>query len=1121
MKSNLLSIAVGIIALCAPAGASGEAPFVNLTPQPKEISLGSGSLTLPSEFAVDSSSLPAEMKAEVDKFAAAMARAGFTVSQSPDAALMTISVNDGCPAEGYNLSVTASKVTVEAATPAGLFYAFQTIRKILPAHVMAELPANGSFAYELPLMEIIDGPRYAHRGLEIDSARHFWTVTQMKKMIDVMSYYKMNRLHWHLTDDQGWRIEIPKYPKLSVEAATAPNAYWWDFDNGYEYYLNEPYGPYCYSVDDLKEVVAYAKERHIEVIPEVDMPGHMEAAIAAYPEFSTNPEGQYQVRYWPGVSSNILDISNPKVMQFCKDVIDELVEIFPFEYIHIGGDECPKSAWKNSASIQKLMTDLGISTEDALQSWFSKQIADYAKPKGRKLICWNEVLNGDPEMVKDADIMIYDWLGGTRADGPSYQAATLGLRSVWCSTYHYYIDYSQWGGSNEPKSMAGPITLETIYNVKPSTAPADQPDLLPYYYGVQCNLWCEYVAEPKHLEYNALPRTIAVAETGWSPDAKKNFADFRKRFNADTELLDLRGYTYGKHYVDVKYTDPEQGRYATLITCANADAGRRGRCIELVRDGSPLINEKNARAGKLWTAMPAAENNDAYNWQQWTFEADPAGSGKFALVCKAQPQGSVSPDMEGSGISAHWAYDTSTKHYNFVVGEHFAQSGANFTYSIRSDKNSSWWMNCAQTAQNNTVNNWSNPADGDGGIWLYNLVDETVDQVSPAPGQYGALVTCASHDSGRAGRCMELVRDGSPLIAQKQASVGKIWTNTQFTEYEPYYDWQQWTFEADPAGSGKYALVCKARPQGSVSPDMEGSSVGARWNYDNNTKHYNFVVGEHMLKQEGNYAYSIRSDKNSSWWMNCAQTAQDNAVNNWSNPADGNGGIWLFSFERNDIVYPEFNFLEEGEAYIFTAGSGNTAGAILADNASGNFLGHTETDPAETGTAAVWIVEATRINAETNIQFVTLRNAKTGRYISGGADVAVTSTPSAGFFTGDAGYPVEMSAAKPAEPNVRIMGWEGYDDLKIQVKKRNIYPLSANSMVNPSTISSGSTTAGNAVRNQGAAWIATKASEMSISEVALPADAAGTGIYDIQGRRLSRITAPGLYIIDGRKQLVR
>lgn len=946
MKSNLLSIAVGIIALCAPAGASGEAPFVNLTPQPKEISLGSGSLTLPSEFAVDSSSLPAEMKAEVDKFAAAMARAGFTVSQSPDAALMTISVNDGCPAEGYNLSVTASKVTVEAATPAGLFYAFQTIRKILPAHVMAELPANGSFAYELPLMEIIDGPRYAHRGLEIDSARHFWTVTQMKKMIDVMSYYKMNRLHWHLTDDQGWRIEIPKYPKLSVEAATAPNAYWWDFDNGYEYYLNEPYGPYCYSVDDLKEVVAYAKERHIEVIPEVDMPGHMEAAIAAYPEFSTNPEGQYQVRYWPGVSSNILDISNPKVMQFCKDVIDELVEIFPFEYIHIGGDECPKSAWKNSASIQKLMTDLGISTEDALQSWFSKQIADYAKPKGRKLICWNEVLNGDPEMVKDADIMIYDWLGGTRADGPSYQAATLGLRSVWCSTYHYYIDYSQWGGSNEPKSMAGPITLETIYNVKPSTAPADQPDLLPYYYGVQCNLWCEYVAEPKHLEYNALPRTIAVAETGWSPDAKKNFADFRKRFNADTELLDLRGYTYGKHYVDVKYTDPEQGRYATLITCANADAGRRGRCIELVRDGSPLINEKNARAGKLWTAMPAAENNDAYNWQQWTFEADPAGSGKFALVCKAQPQGSVSPDMEGSGISAHWAYDTSTKHYNFVVGEH-------------------------------------------------------------------------------------------------------------------------------------------------------------------------------MLKQEGNYAYSIRSDKNSSWWMNCAQTAQDNAVNNWSNPADGNGGIWLFSFERNDIVYPEFNFLEEGEAYIFTAGSGNTAGAILADNASGNFLGHTETDPAETGTAAVWIVEATRINAETNIQFVTLRNAKTGRYISGGADVAVTSTPSAGFFTGDAGYPVEMSAAKPAEPNVRIMGWEGYDDLKIQVKKRNIYPLSANSMVNPSTISSGSTTAGNAVRNQGAAWIATKASEMSISEVALPADAAGTGIYDIQGRRLSRITAPGLYIIDGRKQLVR
>ncbi|MDE7388722.1 MAG: family 20 glycosylhydrolase, partial [Muribaculaceae bacterium] len=622
----------------------------------------------------------------------------------------------------------------------------------------------------------------------------------------------------------------------------------------YEYYLNRPYGPHYFTVEELKEVVAYAKERHIEVIPEVDMPGHMEAAIAAYPQLSTNPAGEYQVRYWPGVSTNILDVSNPAVMQFCRDVMDELIEIFPYEYIHIGGDECPKTAWANSASVQAMKKELGIDTDAALQCWFSKQIADYVKPKGKRLICWNEVLTAegaDTKMVQDADILIYDWLGGARADGPSYQAAKLGLRSVWCSTYHYYIDYSQWSGPSEPKSMSGPITLQTIYNVQPSTAPSNEPGLQQYYYGVQCNLWTEYVAEPKHVEYNSLPRMIAVAETGWSPQSKKNFEDFKKRFNADTELLDLRGYTYGRHYVD--NTEP------------------------------------------------------------------------------------------------------------------------------------------------------------------------TPDVVYPAEGSYYRLITRASQDAGRRDRCIELVRQGSPLTSEKSATVGKLWTNTQVNSDNAAYDWQYWTFEPDPAGSGKYAMVCRAVPAGSVSPDMEGSSVNARWNYDNNAKHYNFVVGQHFGQEELNYYYSVRSDKNSSWWLNCGQAAQNNAVNNWSDPADGNGGLWLFSLENYDSpVYPEFEYLTKGENYVLTNTSDEFAGIAMTDGTADDYVRHGSDEWSHN----VWTVEESTIDSEHHIQYVTLRNAATGRYIASGDENPVSSTPGVGFFNGDAGYPVRLGA-KPQSPNVRITAWEG------------------------------------------------------------------------------------------------
>lgn len=707
------------LAVCCSASAA--APFINLTPQPKQMTVGSGELTLPAAFSIADASLSAEMKAEVAKFITTFnAATGINVTEGSNG-LFTINENSALHEEGYTLNITANGVTIEAARPAGLYYAFQTVMKVMPANVILGKYAEGT--YSLPILSINDEPRYPWRGLEIDCARHFFSVDQIKKMIDIMAVYKMNRMHWHLTDDQGWRLEMPDYPKLTTSAAAPLNNYMYDFDAKTSYMLNEPYGPYFYTVEDMKDIVAYARERHIEVCPEVDMPGHMQAAIAAYPEFSTNPEGEHPVRYWPGVSSDVLDVSNPAVVKFLKDIMDQLIEIFPYEYIHIGGDECPTTAWANSASCQQFKQDYGLKSDQAIQNWLTHELNEYVKPKGKKLICWNEVLTAsgaDKQMAKEADILIYAWLNAGATNNPSKQAADLGLRSVWCSTSHYYIDYPQWGGNEEPLSMGHPITLETVYNARPDYEEARKE----LYYGVNCNLWTEYISDPKHLEYNALPRMIAVAETGWTPEAKKNFDDFKARFNADTKLLDLGNYTYGRHYVEGVAQEavmPEAGKFYRLITQASADANRRDRCIELVHDGCPLISEKSASAGRLWTNNQAAEGSACYDWQFWTFEADPNGSGKFAMVNRMAPEGSVSPDMAGSSVSARWNYDFSAKHYNFLLGEQFGSTDDGYTYTIRSDKGTDWWLNCAQAAQNQTVNNWHDPADGNGGIWLFAL----------------------------------------------------------------------------------------------------------------------------------------------------------------------------------------------------------------------------------------------------------------------------------------------------------------------------------------------------------------------------------------------------------------
>lgn len=905
MKKFLLTT---ILVVAALLGAAARTPVVNLTPAPYSMTVGDGpGLTIPADYTVAGTSLPDDMEAELDKFVVALNQATGFDGKVTDGSAATFRVavdkSSELGTEGYTLKVSSSGVEITAPGAAGLYYAFQTVKKILPANVMAGVAdrEHPDKEYILPAVDITDKPTFAHRGFELDCARHFHSLDQVKRMIDVMSFYKLNRFHWHLTDDQGWRIEIEKYPRLLTVSTIAPDAYLCDFATRTSYLNGKPYGPYYYTKDEMREIVEYAAERHIEVFPEIEMPGHMVAAIAAYPEFSCNPEGDHTIWYRPGVSSDVLNVANPAVIQFCKDVLTEMADVFPFPLVHIGGDETPSTAWENNADCRALMAEKGFTSPYQLQTWFTKQIADHLKTLGKQAVCWNEVVTkpgADLDLAREAGILIYDWLGGGTA-----KAAELGLNSVYCNTSTYYLDYPQ-GNENEPRSMGHVISLPTVYDAYPDMS---SPGTV---IGVQGNLWCEYISDPRHVEYNALPRLIAIAETGWTPREKKDYGDFQLRVSADTVMFNLLGYEYGRHDLaghkanapsDRVLPDPE--KWVTVTTRATG-RGRAGRVLELVQEGSPLIEAHGAQPGQLWTAEPDTDS-DA---QQWRFVPDPEGSGRVAIVCKSSPEGSVNPTPRSTSVNARWSYDPTEKHYDFILGEgdyYGTDSEGRYFYAIRSALGSGFWLNCGTDTDGLTVNCWSNPADGDGGLWLVATEEENT-KVYPDPEKWVTVTTKAT-SRNRAGRVIELVQEGSSLIAEKGAQPGQLWTAAP----SEGSDAQQWRFVPDPEGSGKMALVCKSNPDGSVNPDPGSTSVDARWTYDASEKHYDFILGENPYygkADDGRYYYAIRSDKNRGYWLNCGTdaAAENLTVNCWSNPADGDGGLWLIAIEDEDAkVYPD------------------------------------------------------------------------------------------------------------------------------------------------------------------------------------------------------------------------
>lgn len=445
--------------------------------------------------------------------------------------VLTSAGTDGLPADGYRLTISPQQIII-AGKGAGLFYGIQTLIQLIPA--------NRTATVNLPCVQIEDYPRFGYRGLMLDVCRHFFSVEFVKKYIDLMAAYKLNNFHWHLTDDQGWRIEIKKYPKLTQIASQRAQTVIGNYhDRTPQQYDNTPYGGY-YTQDQIREVVKYAADRYINVVPEIEMPGHSQAALAAYPELSCDPSQTYKVAETWGVFHDIYCPSD-KTFAFLQDVLTEVMDLFPSKYIHVGGDEAPKDVWKKSEYCQKLIKKLGLkddktsSKEDKLQSYFIQRMEKFVNSKGRSIIGWDEILEGG--LSPNATVM--SWRGESGGIAAAQQNHNVIMTP---GSGGLYIDHAQ--GKNEPLSIGGNEPLTKIYSYNPIPAVLT-PDQQKYIAGVQANLWTEYIPTESKVEYMILPRVLALSEVAWSPLANKNYNDFANtRLPGHLSKLDDARFNY-------------------------------------------------------------------------------------------------------------------------------------------------------------------------------------------------------------------------------------------------------------------------------------------------------------------------------------------------------------------------------------------------------------------------------------------------------------------------------------------------------------------------------------------------------------------------------------------------
>jgi len=526
-------------AICHAAGQSGE--LVSIIPQPVSMEVKDGYFEIgPETHVIAENEAAAEAAKLIDALAPAM---GFRLSMADASQGRRGSISlrldedlSRLGGEGYMLRISPRRISIRAKESAGLFYGIQTLRQLLAEQIFTKTKAKGA-EWKVPCVRITDYPRFHWRGLLVDSARHFIPKQDLLRFIDTMALHKFNSLQIHLTDDQGWRIEIKKYPKLTEIGA-------WRSETLVGHYNDKPWrfdgrrhGGF-YTRGDIRQIVKFAQDRYVRIVPEIEMPGHARAAISSYPYLGVFPEKQKDLRPWRhwGVSQ---DIFAPRAgtIAFLQDVLTEVMELFPSEYIHIGGDEALKNQWKQSEEIQAMIRSRGLKNEDELQAWFIKQMDAFLARHGRRMVGWDEILQGG--LAPGATVM--SW----RGQQGGITAANAGHDVVMAPTTYTYFDYYQGPSDKEPLAIGGNLPLEKVYRFEP--IPEDiAAEKTKHVLGVQGQLWGEYISTAEHREYMTYPRAAALAEVGWSPKTAKNYENFLARLGCHLRRFDAEGINYRK-----------------------------------------------------------------------------------------------------------------------------------------------------------------------------------------------------------------------------------------------------------------------------------------------------------------------------------------------------------------------------------------------------------------------------------------------------------------------------------------------------------------------------------------------------------------------------------------------
>ncbi len=542
LKSKLLAIAM-CAALVACGNKDVEADF-NIVPLPNQITKLEGK---PFVLSSNTTIVYPDNNPDIERIAGFLAgyieeatghKPETTTKQGENSIVLMSQLNTDNN-EAYTIKVSEQNIVVNGATPAGTFYGVQTLRKAIPARAEGMDVKFGN-------VEISDQPRFGYRGMHLDVSRHFFTADSVKRYIDLLAFHNMNRLHWHLTDDQGWRIEIAKYPRLTeVGAYRDETVVGYNESNTFD---GKRYGG-SYTIDEIKDIIKYAQDRFITIIPEIDLPGHMLAALASYPELGCTG-GPYKTATMWGIFDDVLCVGNDSVLQFAYDVMDEVTELFPSEFVHIGGDECPKVRWEACPKCQARIRQLGLrddsehTAEQKLQSWFMQQIEKHLAEKGRKVIGWDEILEGG--IGPNATVM--SWRG---MDG-GYAAIKQKHDAIMTPNSHLYFDYYQTQDTeDEPLAFNGYVPIEKVYSLNPvpDGLTADESR---HVLGVQANMWAEYLTSFRQVEYMALPRMCALAEVQWCDPSRRDYHDFLGRLPRIIEFFDRDSFNYAKHVFRVQ-----------------------------------------------------------------------------------------------------------------------------------------------------------------------------------------------------------------------------------------------------------------------------------------------------------------------------------------------------------------------------------------------------------------------------------------------------------------------------------------------------------------------------------------------------------------------------------------